>query len=207
MEVDVILNLFEEKFEEDANVTFELNGYENATYVFVKGIPSNFDFLIKKDGKWIGKFILNDGVYNYSFVVDGKQVFDSKTPVKVITSVFEEPFKTHQLSVGFSNETYQTTIKVQVPNKDDMVYIAGNQRSMTNWNSVFRLKKVSDYEREITLDLHFPAKFKFTRGNWDTEAIMPANKKDKDGRWMPMKIDLDSKSTHYTITEWKDKIK
>jgi len=207
MNVKKILNLFEGKFPEGANTTIELNGYPNAKHVFVKGLPVDFDFLIKKEGKWIGKYKLNEGVYNYSFVIDGKKVFDHKTPVKTISSIFEPSFLTHQLCIGLSKDTYLTTIKVKVPNKEDVVYIAGNQRAMTYWNSVFRLKKVSDFEREITLELHLPAKFKFTRGNWESEALMKNNTKDKNGRWLPMEIHLNADRTSYTIVNWKDRVK
>lgn len=32
------------------------------------------------------------------------------------------------------------------------------------------MNKISDYEREIVLKLKSPAKFKFTRGSWESEA-------------------------------------
>jgi len=205
MDVESLLNLFDGKFNKDSNVTITLNGFQEAKHVFVKGLPVPFDFLVKKEGKWIGKFKLEDGIYNYSFVVDGEKVFDNKTPVREVSSIFEEPFTTHQLCVNMSNQVYLTTIKAIVPNEDDIVYIAGNQGSLTNWNSVFRLKRISEYEREITIPLHFPTKFKFTRGNWDTEAIIQGNTKGEDSNWLPLSIDLDTKETIYQIIGWKDK--
>ena len=32
------------------------------------------------------------------------------------------------------------------------------------------MNKKSDYERTITLKIHTPAKFKFTKGNWENQA-------------------------------------
>ena len=206
MNVVKILKLFDGEFQDDVNVTIELNGFQNARHVFVKGIPVDFDFLIKKNGKWIGKFKLNPGIYNYTFVADGKEVFDGKTPVKIVSSAFEDPYRTHQLCIGFSEEQYQTTITVNVPDKNDVVYIAGNQKNIGNWNSVFRLKEVSRHKREITLYLHYPAKFKFTRGNWDTEAIIYENKKDSSGNWLPIEVNKNTHEFSYSILNWKDRI-
>jgi len=197
------------KFDEDWNTVIQLNGYQDAKYVLVKGFDRNFgNFLFKKDGKWIGKFKLPEGIYNYSFVVDGKQVFDSKTPIKHITSVFsQEPFRTHQAFVGFSKEVYRTTIKVKVPQKDDVVHIAGNQKNLTDWNSVLKLRKVSDYEREIILDLHFPAVFKFTRGTWYSEAIVNGNETLVNGEYYePLQIDLQWDGGIFEIVNWKDRL-
>lgn len=70
-----------------------------------------------------------------------------------------------------SEEEYETIIRVKVPNKEDTVYITGNQPNLGNWtaNSI-KMNKISDNEREIVLKLKSPAKFKFTRGNWESEA-------------------------------------
>ena len=73
--------------------------------------------------------------------------------------------------VSFGQEI--TTIKVSVPNKTDDVYIVGNQENLGNWQpDKIKLNKISEYEREISLNLTFPAEFKFTRGKWDSEAII-----------------------------------
>ncbi|MFN5416848.1 MAG: alpha/beta hydrolase-fold protein [Flavobacteriia bacterium] len=73
--------------------------------------------------------------------------------------------------VSFGQEL--TTIRVSVPNQTDEVYIVGNQESLGNWQpDKVKLNKISEYEREISLSLTFPAEFKFTRGNWDSEAVI-----------------------------------
>jgi predicted alpha/beta superfamily hydrolase len=73
--------------------------------------------------------------------------------------------------IELSKEENEVTIKVKVPKKEDTIYITGNQTNLGNWNpGKMKMKKISDYEREITLKLKSPAKFKFTRGNWDSEA-------------------------------------
>ena len=207
MDVPQLLELFQGVYPSETNVTIELHGHQEAKHVFVKGLPIPFNFLIKKDGKWMGKYNLEEGIYNYSFIVDGKETFDHKTPIHNISSIFHAPFKSHRLFVNLSTDAYLTKINTTVPNKDDVVYIAGNQQALAHWNSVFRMEKISDFEREITLPLHFPALFKFTRGNWETEAIIKDNTKEKNGRWVPLKIDLDSKVQTYEILGWKDQQK
>ncbi|MCS5491797.1 alpha/beta hydrolase-fold protein [Algoriphagus limi] len=65
------------------------------------------------------------------------------------------------------------TIKVIVPNKTDEVYITGNQEVLGNWNpKSLKMEKISDYERSITVDLTYPAEFKFTQGDWNSEGII-----------------------------------
>ena len=73
--------------------------------------------------------------------------------------------------ITFGQDLY--TIKVSVPNKADEVFIVGNQESLGNWKpEKIKMSRISDYEREISLNLVFPAEYKFTRGNWESEAII-----------------------------------
>jgi len=70
-----------------------------------------------------------------------------------------------------SEEAYNVTIKVKVLNKEDTIYITGNQNNLGNWNpEKVKMERSSDLEREIKLKLKSPAQFKFTRGNWESEA-------------------------------------
>jgi predicted alpha/beta superfamily hydrolase len=99
----------------------------------------------------------------------------------------------------YSEETYPVYITVAVPNKDDIVYITGNQPELGNWNpSVIKMTKKSDYVREINLNLHNPAQFKFTKGSWTTEGEINTLENGAN-----VKIDLSqSKAFHYTIHQW-----
>lgn len=70
-----------------------------------------------------------------------------------------------------SEETYEVSIRVQVPNENDTLYITGNQPSLGNWNPAkVQMRKITPNEREITLSLKGLAQFKFTRGDWSSEA-------------------------------------
>jgi len=96
-----------------------------------------------------------------------------------------------------------TTIRVSVPNKTDEVYIVGNQNNLGNWQpDKVKLNKISEYEREISLNLTFPAEFKFTRGNWDSEAVI--NKLSGQPNFILNNIPIQYE--YYKIQGWTDQI-
>jgi hypothetical protein len=69
-----------------------------------------------------------------------------------------------------SEEAYNTTIKIKVLNKEDTIYITGNQENLGSWNpEKIKMERISDFERAIKLNLKSPAQFKFTKGNWESE--------------------------------------
>lgn len=70
-----------------------------------------------------------------------------------------------------SKEEYEVTIKVKVLSEKDTIYLTGNQENLGNWEpEKIKMKRVSDFERELKLKIKSPAQFKITRGNWETEA-------------------------------------
>lgn len=53
---------------------------------------------------------------------------------------------------------------------DDVIYITGNQETLGDWNpEKIKMDRISDFQRELILNLKSPAQFKFTRGTWETE--------------------------------------
>lgn len=96
-----------------------------------------------------------------------------------------------------------TTIKVSVPNKTDEVYIVGNQESLGDWEpDKIKLNKISEYEREVSLNLTFPAEFKFTRGNWESEAII-TNLSEQPNFILK---EQPKETEYYRIQGWSDQI-
>ena len=89
-----------------------------------------------------------------------------------------------------------------VPNKNDEVYITGNQLELANWNpKELILKNTSEFKREITLKIHTPAQFKFTRGSWDTEALIEGIEGIPN-----LKLDVNKNGeAEYKVINWKDK--
>ncbi|NCC99795.1 MAG: esterase [Bacteroidia bacterium] len=105
--------------------------------------------------------------------------------------------------ISLSKEEYEVTIQVKVPHKNDDIYITGNQINLGNWNpQQIKMNKKSDFVRELKIRLQSPAKFKFTRGNWDSEAIMKNNDSGKD---LTIKPKPSGKYT-FTIENYLDKL-
>ena len=102
-----------------------------------------------------------------------------------------------------SEEFYDITIKVKVPNKDNEVYITGNQESLGNWNpEKIKLKKTSEFERKINLKIQKPAQIQFTRGNWETKAYIKSTYE-----WQNIRIDPSKKNTfEFEVVTWLDKL-
>lgn len=70
-----------------------------------------------------------------------------------------------------SEQSYTVTIKVTVPNESDRAFICGNQPALGDWDPAkIELTKKSGRQREITLNLKNIPQFKFTKGDWNTEA-------------------------------------
>lgn len=77
------------------------------------------------------------------------------------------------LQQHLSEETYRVKIRVKVPDEDNTVYITGNQESLGNWNpSLIELKKTTGTERVIELEVRAPVQLVFTRGDWESQAVV-----------------------------------
>lgn len=95
-----------------------------------------------------------------------------------------------------------TTIKVLVPNTTDEVYIVGNQDALGNWEpNKIKMKQISDREREIELQLTFPAEFKFTKGDWNSEGIVKQFNDNPN-----LKIENETDRSDFVIKTWSDHI-
>lgn len=115
-----------------------------------------------------------------------------------------EYFKYEQeLPVKFSEELYDVTITIKVPNEADEVYLTGNQAALGDWSvDKVRLNNKSKFEREINLKLHSPAELKFTRGSWDTEAVIQFNEGMKNIFLYNLSTQREYK---FEVLEWVDK--
>ncbi|MEL6559628.1 MAG: alpha/beta hydrolase-fold protein [Bacteroidota bacterium] len=94
-------------------------------------------------------------------------------------------------------------ITVKVPNKEDEVYISGNQDNLANYeDGKVILQRSSDLIREIKLDLPSSTYIRFTGGPNKTEAIM----KSIDLKEMvSFPIDVQSKKEYqFEITGWQE---
>lgn len=101
-----------------------------------------------------------------------------------------------------SYEFYEVVINVTVPDKNDTVFITGNQIELGGWQpDKIKLKKLSDFERQIKLKVRNPIHFKFTRGNWESEAIVEGLAEGKN-----IKINIKKNNQlKFKVINWIDK--
>ena len=72
-----------------------------------------------------------------------------------------------------SKETYPIHIELRGEDLKGDIYITGNQAELGNWDAKgIKMKHVNDSTCAVDLQLHLPAYFKFTRGDWDREAFL-----------------------------------
>jgi len=102
-----------------------------------------------------------------------------------------------------SAESWPVKIRVKVPDPSNRVFITGNQPALGDWEpSRIEMKVISDTEREINLFLQAPAYIQFTRGDWETKAVVRNVYENKD-------ISIDPSlctQFEFEITDWFDEI-
>ena len=82
-------------------------------------------------------------------------------------------YSTSFLSQFTSQETYPYHIELQGEAMKSDVYITGNQPELANWEAKgIKMTHVNDTTCAIDLQLHLPAYFKFTSGDWEHEAFL-----------------------------------
>ena len=155
--------------------SFDYNRIKDQTFLYTshanEGINSWKKWIPARD-KVYTFFENSDNVNKMNFL---KKAFPNKTHWSTfapsLTFGLTEYFKyTEQKEVKFSEETYKINLEVKVLNKNDTVYVAGNQPSLGDWNpGLIKMNHKSDYVREITVEIKTPAELKFTRGTWDNQ--------------------------------------
>lgn len=181
---------------------------------FNKIKDSKFLFITNANEDWKGWKVAREKVYSYiseeKNIPDNISVSLKSYPnedhwnvfLPALTDGFKDYFKyLESRKITFSEETYTVKIKVKVPDSSNRVFITGNQASLGNWNpEIIEMNKISDNEREIELTLQNPTEFLFTRGNWDSKAIVNYTYENEN-----ITIDPSSKKVfEFEITEWFD---
>lgn len=94
------------------------------------------------------------------------------------------------------------TIKVTVPNKTDEVFITGNQKAFGDWKpDVVKMNKESEFVRSIDVEITYPAEFKFTKGDWNSEGIVKQFNDNPN-----LKIENETDTSDFVIKTWSDHI-
>ncbi|TXD59784.1 hypothetical protein ES044_08950 [Polaribacter sp. IC066] len=83
---------------------------------------------------------------------------------KAFEFYFKEIFYLQEKEVSI--EAYEVTLKVKTLSKKDTIYTTGSQTNLGNWRpDKVKMKKVSTFERALTLKIKSPAQFKITGVN------------------------------------------
>lgn len=161
----------------DKLIGFDYSEVQNFTYVYLSNANEGINFWQEwKPAREKVYALFSDDFKQYKIDVKIEEYPDenhmSTFPIGV-KNAFDYYFNNiyeRQENV-LSEKEYKVTIKVKVPDKNDEIFITGNQENLANWNpNKIKLNKISDFERAITLNLKSIAEFKFTRGSWETEA-------------------------------------
>ncbi len=103
----------------------------------------------------------------------------------------------------YSEEKYDVTLKVVVPEVVDEVYVAGNRPELGDWDAgSVKLNRIADEEYQIQVNVQAPLEFKFTRGGWSNEGFVKGTFR---GPNLQLGFEQDTTVT-YEIEAWADKI-
>lgn len=160
--------------------TFDPNQYSSTKFLYVsnadEGKNSNYRGWGKANEKAY-KILRNDlPTENLKIVVEEYPNESHRSgyipSVKSAISFYMNEIEPAQKKL-LSQEKFEVTFKVKVPNENDEIFITGNQESLGNWMpDKIKMNKTSPLEREITLKVQDPVQVKFTKGSWESEAWM-----------------------------------
>ncbi|MBU3661245.1 MAG: esterase [Flavobacteriales bacterium] len=167
---------YENEFLTQSLISFDYTKIKNKTFLYLSNADEGIEY-------WKEWKPAREKLYNF---------FDNKLKNENITiKINNDPTKNHlstfppSLNDAFefyfknstqineeqtSSQLFETKIRLKVQNKTDTIYITGNQKNLGNWNpEKIKMKEISEFEREIVLELQSPAQLKFTKGTWDSE--------------------------------------
>lgn len=167
---------YDNEFLTQSLISFDYTKIKNKTFLYLSNADEGIEY-------WKEWKLAREKLYNF---------FDNKLKNENITiKINNDPTKNHlstfppSLNDAFefyfknstqineeqtSSQFFETKIRLKVQNKTDTIYITGNQKNLGNWNpEKIKMKEISEFEREIVLELQSPAQLKFTKGTWDSE--------------------------------------
>ena len=155
---------------------FDSEQFSSPTYLYVSHADEHRDWPNWGDANEAAYPLLSDTLANENFIVEIEE-YPEETHRTTIVPSLNTAMQTVLGSILpvqntlLSDETYQITIRVEVPNENDEIFIAGNQKSLANWGTrQVKMNAISPFEREITLEVQDPVEMKFYHGDGDTQA-------------------------------------
>ncbi len=167
---------YEEEMLAKEMVNFDYSKIDKSTYIFLSNANEGIDYWQEwKPARDKVYSFLRDSLKNENLTIEIDS-FPNNNHWNTFPSGLNNALKFYFENIQkkqeseLSKEMYEVTIRVKVNNKNDIVYITGNQANLGDWNpNKVKMKKLSEFEREIVLKIASPAQFKFTKGTWETE--------------------------------------
>jgi len=186
-------------------LNFNYKDVNSQKYIYLSHSDEGIDFWKewKPAREKVYNFLNDSNFTNINFKIDELKEFNHWTTfLPGLTNGLRAYFK-YKNSLEI-NKPKKVKIKVRVPNKEDKVYISGNQKSLGNFQEGKILMNFkSDYYREIELELTSPADIRFVGGinNKKTEAIL--KNFDLNLLFHLTIMPLDKNEYDFEIIDWK----
>lgn len=157
-------------------VTMDFSKISKKTYIYVSNADEGVDYWKEwKPAREKVYSFLKSNLKNEDIFVDiesfpANDHLNSFPPSvnKALEYYFKNVVKEQESQL--SSDFIETTIRLKVKDKEEKIYITGNQKNLGDWiPDAVEMRKVSEFEREIVLKLQSPAQFKFTNGSWESE--------------------------------------
>ena len=185
-------------------INFDYEQLDKEKFIYLSHANESIDWPIWKPAR--------EKVYSffYNRVIDNLEIKRDEFPTETHWSTLApsltsgiKAFLNYEAnkSVELSDETYEVQFTIKVPKASDEVFITGNQNALGNWDpKKIKLEKTSDFERSITLEIQAPAEIKFTRGTWESEALLKGT-----GSAENFRVEPDRQSTYnFEVLYWAD---
>lgn len=157
----------------------------------------------KESRELVYKFLNDQKPKNLVYKIEG---FDKLKHRTSFVNTIQEGLKVYKKYLkSLPTEKYQVEIIVKVPNKNDEVYITGNQEVLGNGEEgKMKMNYLSPLERKITLTLKNNTRIRFTNGNENQNKV--ADLENYDLPWLYY-IPVSTKKVrnlYFNIIKWTD---
>ena len=155
---------------------FDSEQFETPTFFYMSHANEGEDWPEWAEANQIAYPLLRDTLANHDFRVWIEEYPDENHGSGYLTSVmsamrmYVDSIRPQQLG-ELSEATYEITIKVEVPEEHDEIYISGNQESLGDWaENQVKMERASPLTRQITVDVRDHVEVKFFREEGGAQA-------------------------------------
>ncbi|NAS29932.1 hypothetical protein GTQ40_03010 [Flavobacteriaceae bacterium R38] len=152
------------------NEISKLDSLNRNKFIYLSYTEEDLGFVMTKPTLKKIKLKLQDISHFKADSIAGKNHYTSFLPGLV--NGFTKYYK-YLENQGYYDEPKKVKITVEVPNKEDEVFISGNHKELGAYeDGKIKLKTISKFIREIEVSVNYPTYIRFTGGINTSEAIM-----------------------------------